>query len=138
MRSTRRSVMAPRPTELKKGAGNPPPFSPVICFASVTTGRASTTRSRRRQRCFSLTAAADDTGVEGASKSFDLGSFADADTGPWGVSVNWGDGSANTTFFVNAAGALGTRSHTYAEEGSYSPSVTVTDFTSLVDSKSFN
>jgi hypothetical protein len=84
------------------------------------------------------TAAADQTAVEGASKSFDLGSFSDADTGPWNVNVSWGDGTPNTIFFVGSAGAIGTKSHTYAEEGNFSPKVTITDFTGLSDSKSFN
>src|SRR5262249_18822012 len=79
-----------------------------------------------------VTAAADQTAVEGASKSIDLGSFADPNAAPWGIVVNWGDGSANTSFFTNSAGALGSKSHTFAEEGDYTVTVTVTDFTSQV------
>jgi hypothetical protein len=76
--------------------------------------------------------------TEGTATAFNLGSFSDPDTGPWGVTVSWGDGSPNTTFFVASAGALGTKLHTYAEQGSYVPTVTVTDYTSLTDSKTFN
>jgi Ca2+-binding RTX toxin-like protein len=77
-----------------------------------------------------LTAAGNQTAVEGASKSFNLGSFTDPDAAPWGVKVNWGDGSPDTNYFLNSAGSLGTQSHVYAEEGSYVVSVSVNDFTS--------
>src|SRR5205823_2978307 len=42
----------------------------------------------------SLSPPTDDTGVEGASKSFGLGSFADpgANDSPWHLHVTWGDG----------------------------------------------
>jgi len=78
------------------------------------------------------------TAVEGASKAIDLGSFADPNAAPWGVTVDWGDGSANTTYFLNTAGPLGTQSHKYAEEGNYTVTVNVNDFTSQLGSKTFN
>jgi Ca2+-binding RTX toxin-like protein len=84
-----------------------------------------------------VTAPADQTADEGSSKAFDLGSFVDPDDGPWSVTVNWGDAS-NTTFNVAAAGSLGTKTHTYAEEGSYTVTVTVQDSTVLSDSKTFS
>src|SRR5947207_1828647 len=42
-----------------------------------------------------LTAPADQTARRGAEQAFSLGTFTDlgADSGPWSVSVNWGDGS---------------------------------------------
>src|SRR5262249_32136660 len=40
-----------------------------------------------------VTAAASQSADEGASTSFDLGSFVDPDGGPWSVDVDWGDGS---------------------------------------------
>ena len=83
-----------------------------------------------------VTAGADQTAVEGASKSIDLGSFTDPDGAPWGVVVNWGD-SSSTSFFLNSAGALGSQSHTYAEEGNYMVTETVTDFTSQSQAKTF-
>jgi PKD domain/Ubiquitin-activating enzyme E1 FCCH domain/RTX calcium-binding nonapeptide repeat (4 copies) len=85
-----------------------------------------------------VTAPSDQTANEGASKSFNLGSFADADGSPWTVRVSWGDGSPDTVFTQSAAGSLGTRSHTYAEEGNKVVTVTVTDNTTLSDSKTFN
>ena len=85
-----------------------------------------------------LTAPSDQTAVEGASKSFNLGSFVDADGSPWTVTVSWGDGSPNTVFTTGSAGSLGTQLHTYAEEGSNVVTVTVTDSTTLSDSKTFN
>jgi hypothetical protein len=84
-----------------------------------------------------VTAPSDQTAVEGAAKSFNVGSFADPDGGPWTVTVNWGDGSPNTTFNRAVAGSLGTQPHTYAEEGSYTVTVTVTDSTLLSGSKTF-
>jgi PKD repeat protein len=84
-----------------------------------------------------VTAAANQTANEGANTSFSLGSFTDpgADS-PWSVSVNWGDGGT-TNFTTSATGSLGTRSHTYADNGSYTVTVTVTDKDGASDSKSF-
>src|SRR5262249_33735920 len=84
-----------------------------------------------------VTAPADQVGVEGASKSVDLGSFSGGN-GPWGVTVSWGDGSPDTTFFVVTPGPLGTMAHTYAEEGNYVPKVTITDFTSMTGTATFH
>ena len=64
--------------------------------------------------------------VEGASESFNLGSFIDPSGSSWTVDVNWGDGTPDTTFSASP-GPLGTQSHTYGEEGNYTPMVTVTD-----------
>jgi PKD domain/Bacterial cadherin-like domain/Bacterial Ig domain len=75
-----------------------------------------------------VTAPADDTGVEGSSKSFALGSFTDpGPDGPWQVAVNWGDSSAPTTFNAASTGSLGSQSHTYADNGTYTVTVSVTD-----------
>jgi hypothetical protein len=75
--------------------------------------------------------------TEGASQSFSLGNFTDANVGPYSVTVNWGDGSQNTTFVVNSSGSLGSQSHTYTEEGNFNASVTVTDFASGTQSQTF-
>jgi len=85
-----------------------------------------------------VTAAANQSGSEGSAVSFDLGSFSDpgADS-PWAVDVNWGDASAHTTFSVTSKGALGSKSHTYADNGSYSVTVKVTDKDGGSDSKPF-
>lgn len=64
---------------------------------------------------------------EFVSQPFVLGSFADSDGGPWKVSVNWGDGTQNTSFTVATAGTLGSLPHTYDEDGVFAVSVTVTD-----------
>jgi Ca2+-binding RTX toxin-like protein len=84
-----------------------------------------------------VTAPSDQTAVEGASKVFNLGSFVDADGSPWTVKISWGDGST-TVFPKSSTGSLGMLSHTYAEEGSDVVTVTVTDNTTLSDSKTFN
>ena len=63
-----------------------------------------------------VSAPADQNALEGAATSFTLGSFsAPTDDGPWSVEVDWGDGSAHTTFTASASGSLGSRSHVYAE-----------------------
>jgi hypothetical protein len=87
-----------------------------------------------------VTAPADQTAVEGASQTLNLGSFTTftGDAGPFGVDMDWGDGSAHTTFFVASAGTLPMKSHTYVEEGSYTVKVTVTDYLSLSGSASYN
>jgi hypothetical protein len=74
------------------------------------------------------TPAVNQTADEGVAKSFDLGSFTDPNThASWAVTVNWGDGSAETVFNVTATGSLGTRSHTYATAGNKTVTVTVSD-----------
>ncbi len=75
---------------------------------------------------------------EGTSTPFSLGSFSDpgADA-PWSVDVDWGDGSAHTSFTKAATGSLGTKSHTYDDNGSYTVTVTVTDKDGDSDSASF-
>jgi len=84
-----------------------------------------------------VTPPANQTATEGASNSFSLGSFADPDGSPWTVAVNWGDGTVNTTFTVSTAGSLGSQSHTYAEEGTYTATITVTDSSNLSGSGTF-
>ena len=80
----------------------------------------------------------DQVAVEGASTSISIGSFVDPDGGPWAVDVNWGDGSADTTFTATTAGPLGSVDHTFAEEGTDTVKVTVTDGTSLSGSATFH
>ncbi len=41
------------------------------------------------------------------------------------------------TFFLNSAGSLGTASHSYLEEGTYTVSVTVENFTSQSQTQTF-
>jgi PKD repeat protein len=85
-----------------------------------------------------VTAPSDHTADEGATKDFGLGSFSDpgADK-PWAVDVNWGDGSASTHFTVDAAGSLGLAPHAYADNGSYTVTVAVTDKDGAWDAKSY-
>ena len=79
-----------------------------------------------------VTAPANQTAVEGTATSLDLGSFSDAlygltTTGPWNVDVNWGDGTTDTTFSATSPGALGSQSHTYADDQTYTVTVAVTN-----------
>ncbi len=77
----------------------------------------------------SLTGAGIQSAAAGTATSFTLGSFADADStaGPWSVDVNWGDGSADTTFTTSSQGSLGTQKHTYPSGGTATVTVRVTD-----------
>ncbi len=75
-----------------------------------------------------VTAPANQTSNEGAATSFALGSFTDpGPDAPWTVSVNWGDGSAATTFTTSSTGTIPSQSHSYADNGTYTVTVSVTD-----------
>ncbi len=87
-----------------------------------------------------VTAAADQTADEGAATTFSLGSFSDpGDDDPWKVTVDWGDLSSDT-FDASAAGSLGSLSHTYADDGTYTVTVTVQedDGTGASDADTFD
>ncbi|MGB4966285.1 MAG: Ig-like domain repeat protein, partial [Microgenomates group bacterium] len=84
-----------------------------------------------------VTAPANQASNEGASTAFNLGSFVDPDGGPWTATINWGDATANTVFNPAAAGSLGTQNHTYAQNGTYTVTVTVADSGALSDTESF-
>ena len=73
-----------------------------------------------------VTAPADQSASEGTSASFALGSFTDpGDDDPWQVTVDWGDGSADTVFTETSPGPIAGKSHTYADDGLYTVTVTV-------------
>ena len=75
-----------------------------------------------------VTAAADQTADEGVGKLFDLGSFTDSGAdSPWAVSVDWGDASTDTLFSEASAGSITDHSHTYADDGTYTVTVSVTE-----------
>ena len=84
-----------------------------------------------------VTAPADQVADEATEGTFDLGSFTDpgADA-PWAVVVAWGD-SSSANFAASAAGSLGTDTHTYADDGVYTVTVTVTDKDGASDSATF-
>src|SRR5207302_1561130 len=86
-----------------------------------------------------MTAASDQSSNEGASVAFGLGSFSDpgANDAPWAVDVNWGDGSAHTTFNTGTQGTLGSANHTYADNNTYTVTVKVTDKDGGSDTKTF-
>jgi len=76
-----------------------------------------------------VTGLSNESASEGTAKSFDLGSFTDpGDDGPWTATVDWGDGSSSESLGSFASpGSLGTKSHTYADDGSYTVTVTVSE-----------
>jgi hypothetical protein len=110
------------------------PDGPAGSTVSVTaddgdsTGRTDT-QAVVRNVAPTVTPAADQTAQTGTSASIDLGSFTDPNLSdhPWTVVVDWGDGSAKTTFEAAAPGPLGTRDHTYAGDGDQLIRVSVTD-----------
>ena len=75
-----------------------------------------------------VTPPADQTASEGTSKLFDLGSFTDpgADS-PWKVTVAWGDSSAATVFTEATAGPITDKTHTYADNGTYTVTIAVAE-----------
>jgi hypothetical protein len=75
-----------------------------------------------------MSAAADQSATAGEVVNFALGSFTDdEDTGPWQVTIDWGDNSPATSFAATAAGTLPDQSHTYNAAGTYNVVVTVHD-----------
>jgi hypothetical protein len=80
-----------------------------------------------------LTLPAGQTGVEGTSKVFNLGTLSGGG-GSWSVTVNWGDGQTGT--YATQPGAM-TAAHTYVNDGSYSVKVTITDADGQVKSGTF-
>src|SRR5262249_28091680 len=66
-----------------------------------------------------------------------LGSFSEVAAGPWTVNVNWGDSSSLPPFQVSTQGGLPSASHTYADGGIYTVTVTVTDPQGGYDSQTF-
>jgi hypothetical protein len=85
-----------------------------------------------------VTAPADHSADEGESTSYGLGSFSDPGSdSPWTVDVDWGDGSSEPSFQETATGAIAAKSHSYADNGSYTVTVTVTDKDGAADSATF-
>jgi PKD repeat protein len=83
-----------------------------------------------------VTAPDNQTANEGEAKTFNLGSFTDDSSGPWQITVNWGDGNTES-FPVFATGPIPSRTHTYADNGTYTVTVTVTDKDGASGSASF-
>jgi hypothetical protein len=77
----------------------------------------------------SYTAPGAQAATEGAPGALALGSFADANpqANSWTVDVTWGDNSSDTVLTTSSQGGLGSATHTFAEEGTYTVTVTVRD-----------
>ena len=101
---------------------------------NTTTGTQTVTVKRPP---LAVAAGSSQASNEGATATFNLGSFSGG-TGGWSVSVNWGDGTAATTFAASPGAAL-TASHKYANDRStpYTVTVTVTDSSAASSSGSF-
>ena len=71
---------------------------------------------------------ANQSASRGAATPFNLGLFGDgASDGSWAVDVNWGDGSAHTTWNQSTPGSLGAPLHNFANYGNYTVIVSVKD-----------
>jgi large repetitive protein len=71
-----------------------------------------------------VTAADDQTAEEGTAQDFSLGSFTDpGPDGPWTVTVDWGDGETSAPSEVAAPGDLADLNHAYADNGTYTMTV---------------
>ncbi|HLJ96685.1 MAG TPA: hypothetical protein VKU02_26165, partial [Gemmataceae bacterium] len=73
----------------------------------------------------SVTPPSNQSANEGTLQNINLGSFSDQNPGTWTATINWGDGTSNSTFNPNAPGTLGTQPHTFGEEGTYTVTITV-------------
>src|SRR5207237_761996 len=104
----------------------PGPFT-ITTTINHEASTAQSVTSTATSIAVTLTPPTNQTASEGASSSFSLGSFADANNGPWTATIAWGDGTPNTTFTPTTKGALSNQSHTYGEEGSYTVTITVKD-----------
>lgn len=71
------------------------------------------------------------TATEGAPLSSVIATFTDADpngtTTDYSATIDWGDGSTSTGVVGGSGAFTVSGSHTYAEEGSYTPTVTIDD-----------
>ncbi len=75
-----------------------------------------------------LTAPSGQTSNEGASVAFGLGSLSDGNnSGNYSLTVNWGDGTADTKFTQAAVGTLAKQLHTYAQDGAFTAKITAND-----------
>jgi hypothetical protein len=103
-------------------------------YGNVTTG---TQTVIVRRSGVTVTAGPGQSATEGATTTFNLGSFSGG-TGPYTVSVDWGDGTAATTFAGSAGTALSAQ-HKYANDRStaYTVRVTVTDAAGTTGTGSF-
>ena len=80
-------------------------------------------------------------GDEASPITVALGTFTDpGDDSPWVVNVDWGDGSPDYDTTAGAPGSLGSQAHTYADNGTYAVTVTVTEDNGagVADSESFS
>ncbi len=105
-----------------------------ITVDNPSTGLASNTyQLKLALKSVTATPPNSQTATTGKSTAFALGSFTQfGATGPYLVSINWGDGSAVTRFSDPAAGSIAAKFHDFAKAGVYMIGETVTDAKGIV------
>ncbi len=75
-----------------------------------------------------LTPGANQAAIVGKSQALSLGSFTQTGaTGPFKATITWGDGSANASVNLTAAGVIPAVPHTFAKVGTYTVTESVAD-----------
>jgi uncharacterized repeat protein (TIGR03803 family) len=97
-------------------------------FEVSGTGFSTGTTTPTPTPTLTVTPAGGQFATAGTAQTFALGTLAETDaTAPYTATVNWGDGSADTTVALTAAGTITAQPHTYAAAGTDTASVTVAD-----------
>ena len=77
--------------------------------------------------------------VAGVAASIKLGSFTDpGGKGPFGIDVDWGDGSPDSYYHTSAVGSLGSESHAFINIGALKGTIIVFDGSGDISNASFS
>jgi hypothetical protein len=107
----------------------PPTGGHYLVNLTVTDedGTSTTTASVLNVPVPTIMAPANQSATEGMAATFQLGSFTDPGSdSSWSAHVNWGDGTADSTFGEAQPGSLGALAHTFADDGVYTVTEKVT------------
>jgi hypothetical protein len=82
----------------------------------------------QRTHVVTIASPPDQAAVAGVKTTVQLGSFTDpAVAGPFHVTIDWGDGSANVKLALRTAGSLGAMNHTFINTGALMGSIYIVD-----------
>jgi len=101
----------------------------VTVTVTDSTGHSSNITFTVDDAAITATAAAGQTATAGQSQVLNIGNFtAVPPEGPFTATINWGDGSGNTTISnIATPGAIPATAHTYTAAGNDTVTITVTD-----------